>query len=602
MAPEASTMQKLAEDVAQIQNKVAEISAALENDLPTEEGMSYLQVKNHALLAYTKLELFFALLKLEAPERVRDHAVFKELVRYRTLLERVRPLDRKLKYQIDKMLKVAVSGGKDMDESLNYAPNPDQLVGQDGQADSDDDSGRPGAASKDGIYRAPRLASVPYDEEEKEAAKKAKREERNRKRMQKSTILSELREEFSERPTEIFAGGSSAVDKELAREEAEKKDYEESRFVRLVTSRKDKIRKRQREQEANRADNVGSVDNFAGVQDILSLDKSKHRIPVSREPMKIGGKTGGIFAHIDTPTEKKRKMTRTGSNGAGAAPRSAPSESVGASTSSSTSKATNGKQPRKRSAPTSSTDNTVASSSSTNSLMIARNSGVLQSGGGAPVFLQKTYDMIESSPPADEIVLSAADDETKNWWEFYHEKFVRGREELMAQIRRKTYSEPTSPEREEVETLKASVESLQGQVAELMGQLTDLTSLVRTILQEKTAAEAAVAPPTLVATAAPARTQELPALKRAKPTPTPTPTPPPATFLSASAPPMVYPPPSAAALSQPNFSQLDTMPKASLKPSEMSLLEWTEAYGMDYFISEGRSLNLFADDDALSYE
>lgn len=218
------------------------------------------------------------------------------------------PLDRKLKYQIDKMLKVAVSGGKDMDESLNYAPNPDQLVGQDGQdGGSDDENRRPGgAASKDGIYRAPRLASVPYDEEEKEAAKKAKTEERNRKRMQKSTILSELREEFSERPTEIFGGGSSAVDKELAREEAEKKDYEESRFVRLVTSRKDKIRKRQREQEANRADTVGSIDNFAGVQDILSLDKATHRIPVvSREPTKIGGKTGGIFAHIDAPVRTR---------------------------------------------------------------------------------------------------------------------------------------------------------------------------------------------------------------------------------------------------------------------------------------------------------
>lgn len=205
-----------------------------------------------------------------------------------------------MKYQIDKMLKVAVSGGKDMDESLNYAPNPDQLLGQDGQ-DDDEEDGEGVSSAKDGVYRAPRLASVPYEEEEREQAKKAKKDERNRKRLQKSTILSELREEFSERPTEILASGSGAIDKEMAREEAEKKDYEESRFVRLVTSRKDKIRKRQREQEANRADNVGSIDNFAGVQDILSLDKSKHRIPVSRAPAKIGGKTGGIFAHIEAP-------------------------------------------------------------------------------------------------------------------------------------------------------------------------------------------------------------------------------------------------------------------------------------------------------------
>ncbi|GMF39590.1 unnamed protein product [Phytophthora lilii] len=246
------------------------------------------------------MELFFALLKLEKPEKVKDHPVFKELVRYRTLLERIRPLDRKMKYQVDKMLKVALSGGKGLDESLSYAPNPDELAAEDGQ-DDDEDGEEGGSSSKDGIYRAPRLAAVPYEEEERAQVKQAKKEERNRQRLQKSTILAELREEFSERPTEILASGTSVVDKEIAREEAEKKEFEESRFVRVVTSRKDKIRKRQREMEANRADNVGSIDNFAAVQDILSLDKTKHRIPTSREPKKIGGKTGGIFSHVDAP-------------------------------------------------------------------------------------------------------------------------------------------------------------------------------------------------------------------------------------------------------------------------------------------------------------
>ncbi|KAL4093239.1 hypothetical protein PRIC1_010673 [Phytophthora ramorum] len=310
-------MDRLKGDVTQVRGKVSDMAASVENELSTESGMTYLQVKNHALLTYTKMELFFALLKLEEPETVKDHPVFKELVRYRTLLERIRPLDRKMKYQVDKMLKVALSGGKGLDESLSYAPNPDQLAAEDGQ-DEDEEGEEGSSGAKDGIYRAPRLAAVPYEEEERAQVKQAKKDERNRKRLQKSTILAELREEFSERPAEILASGTSVVDKEIAREEAEKKDFEESRFVRVVTSRKDKIRKRQREMEASRADNVGSIDNFAAVQDILSLDKSKHRIPTPREPKKIGGKTGGIFSHVDAPTEKKRKVARSGGGGSGA--------------------------------------------------------------------------------------------------------------------------------------------------------------------------------------------------------------------------------------------------------------------------------------------
>lgn len=283
------------------------------------------------------------------------------------------------------------------------------------------------------------------------------------------------------------------------------------------------------------------------------------------------------------------------------------------------------------------TDKQLRKRGSNGDITISRNSSVLGHATSAPVFLQKTYDMIESSPSnvacwsddgqsfiiklprefaktmlpryfkhnnfssfvrqlnfygfrkhkKDEIVITNVNDETKNWWEFYHEKFVRGKEELMAQIRRKTYSEPTSPEREEVETLKQSVESLQGQVSELMGQLSDLTSLVKTILQEKTPVA-----PTNHAALSPV--VEQPLVKRMKPSA------PASTLMSAAVP--VCPPPSTGLLSQPNFHQLDTMPKASQKPSEMSLLEWTEAYGMDYFINEGRSLNIFGDDDALNYD
>ncbi|CEG46453.1 hsftype dnabinding [Plasmopara halstedii] len=266
------------------------------------------------------------------------------------------------------------------------------------------------------------------------------------------------------------------------------------------------------------------------------------------------------------------------------------------------------------------------------------------SASAAPVFLQKTYDMIESSPTAvacwsesgtsfiiklprefaktmlpryfkhnnfssfvrqlnfygfrkhkkDEIVISTEEDESKNWWEFYHEKFLRGRQELMAQIRRKTYSEPASPDHEEVETLKQSVQSLQGQVSDLMGQLSDLTGLVKSLLQDKQAP-------------VPLPLQRTP--KRMKMDNAP---------VSVSR--MTVP--SANVMQEPYVTQMDQMPVLNTQPRhsqsnlmmdavskmqnqrtrEMSLMEWTESYGIDYLLNDaGRSLPLFPE-DMINYE
>ena len=49
---------------------------------------------------------------------MKDHPVVSHLVKLRVTMEKLRPLDAKLKYQIDKLLKLAASASKAIDESV----------------------------------------------------------------------------------------------------------------------------------------------------------------------------------------------------------------------------------------------------------------------------------------------------------------------------------------------------------------------------------------------------------------------------------------------------------------------------------------------------
>ena len=152
----------------------------------------------------------------------------------------------------------------------------------------------------------------------------------------------------------------------------------------------------------------------------------------------------------------------------------------------------------------------------------------------APLFLQKTYTMFENAPPRvaawankgttvvikepeefakkilpqyfkhsnfssfvrqlnfygfrkykkDDILIHEHDD-TKHWWEFRHEKFVRNLPELMGQIRRKTYADGDAADHSEVDTLKTQVQALQSQFDKLTDQIKSLTHVVTELVESK---------------------------------------------------------------------------------------------------------------------
>lgn len=165
------------------------------SELTYPTGISLLSLKNHLLLSYLHHLLAVFALKLNAQSLTTGPtSVVDALVRLRVVLEKIGPLEGKLKYQIEKLVRradQAADAGNDEDlangasyppdsvvginsadtgnatDPLAFRPNPANLVSD--RHGSDDDGEHPGSdddsyPSRAGIYRPPRVAAMPYSE------------------------------------------------------------------------------------------------------------------------------------------------------------------------------------------------------------------------------------------------------------------------------------------------------------------------------------------------------------------------------------------------------------------------------------------------------
>mmetsp|Transcript_22653 Transcript_22653/g.29407 ORF Transcript_22653/g.29407 Transcript_22653/m.29407 type:complete len:180 (+) Transcript_22653:322-861(+) len=113
------------------------VKKAEKEKLAYDDGVSYLEVKQQLLLSYCIDICFFLLLKVSG-KSVKGHPVFDQLLELRTVLEKCRPLDKKLKYQIDKLLKVSETTKQSSNDPLSFRPNLEALVAKTGDAEEHD--------------------------------------------------------------------------------------------------------------------------------------------------------------------------------------------------------------------------------------------------------------------------------------------------------------------------------------------------------------------------------------------------------------------------------------------------------------------------------
>ncbi|PVD20900.1 hypothetical protein C0Q70_19063 [Pomacea canaliculata] len=201
---------------------------------------------------------------------IQGHPALQRLVENRVILEKMRPIDQKLKYQIDKLVKIAKTGVMDASDPLRFRPNPDDLAAKFENEDSDEEDNEDQSKKSDSVYKAPKVAPVHYAGDETQKERQEKEMEKLKRRALSSTMIQEIRRDFLDEPEEVI----ESRDLHRVREDRKRKErtqFEEAYFTRVTVSKKDK-------EKSRRMSTMSSLDGVVKFDDLSYLDQEGDQV------------------------------------------------------------------------------------------------------------------------------------------------------------------------------------------------------------------------------------------------------------------------------------------------------------------------------------
>lgn len=264
---------------------------------------------------------------------VRNHPVMKQLLKLRYAMEKINSLDGKLKYQIDRLLKLSeektsvddIKSGLLRPNLSSFLSNDDKKSSKknkrseedddedemdiddeeeddfDDEEEEDDDEdaynqkkSKKGSSKKpkyaddsddnddEEVYRPPKLSATHYPDE-KALEREDRQLQKKRNKLKNSELMETLREEFGNTPEMVTSTGNSALNtteyQKLKDTEAERLKFEEERFVRTTLTRQEKKEMKKRLRDVNRIDTLDDIGDYEDLEEI-----SKMMVPGSNQP------------------------------------------------------------------------------------------------------------------------------------------------------------------------------------------------------------------------------------------------------------------------------------------------------------------------------
>lgn len=222
--------------------KSTSLNEEINSSLNDNGGISLLSIKNDLLFQYI-INLVAVMHRRSKPNQSLNSSSTRSMIlrlcEIRTFIEKIRPIEQKLQYQMDKLLK------NNLDQQLNYRANlenfDEDINGKEEETTKDEDEDE--YEDKPKVYRPPKLVPVEYNEDYDDKNDKGvnnKRLEHLKRRAYHSDILEDYKNRYSDAPEEIYNTERSRL-LEKNRAYREKIEYEENYLKRLPQTKRERI-------------------------------------------------------------------------------------------------------------------------------------------------------------------------------------------------------------------------------------------------------------------------------------------------------------------------------------------------------------------------
>jgi len=294
----------------EINNKTSSLLEMLENNpVSLDDGLDFLNVKNNAMISYL-IEITL-LMKLKNKSKNNEDGKkqgMNRLSELKLLLDKYRPMEKKLQYQIDKILSQQITSGNattfeenalfghttndddddDIDDTIDPSllkPNPESMLGSTNNNEEEKQKEKKKKSSS--VYRAPRLTSIHFQQNdirnESQKEKELKLQQKQRKQMSQSELLQTLKHQYTDTPEEDdYQGGAANTTiggttkwKKYQEKQKEKIQFEEKNMTRLITTKKEK--KERNEMIRSNESNLYSLTDLGNLSSGIHAFQEKKR-------------------------------------------------------------------------------------------------------------------------------------------------------------------------------------------------------------------------------------------------------------------------------------------------------------------------------------